>query len=819
MLLGLPAFGQEYHSNDLTPAGSNAGKLSATSGGKQAGGADLGPYNYSHAVLLSGNALSAVDLHPLNYYYSMATCMDDSQQGGWGYSYSGSVHALVWNGSSSSYADLNPSGYTISYCLGVHNGEQVGYAQNQSYFVTTSHAMCWHGSAGSAIDLHPTSTTYPFSRAMGCRDGEQVGYVSTLAYPDGESTGYHTTSRAVRWTGSAASAVDLHPVGYDASEALCTSGTQQGGWGYIALDPSHMHALLWNGTADSVVDLHPAGYNDTKITAITPTKQVGEGWVGTPGAFGSVRHALTWSRTADSVIDLNQYLPAGYTNAVATGLDADGNVVGYAYNTYAAGLSIPPNAVAVVFAPGAAPAAGLSALTLSPSNVAPGDQVQVQVSLSDPAPVGGLEISFLSIATNLLATPGAISINEGETNAAFLLQVDGAALTVPATAKLYATDGTTSRAATVAVTPVVKLASLTGNPVEGGFSTFGTLSLSIPAQAGGAVVTLRSSDPSLAALPASVTVPLGYTSASFAINTAPVSVTTSVPITADLNGQTVSGSVTLSPAPVIALTGLSFPDLVGGNTLVGTITLNNFPREAAGAVISLTSADPAIVQVPATVTVPRGSYSVTFVATTTVVDALKAVSIKASYNGGSLTSTMMVNPIPTVVITQADYVQDIQMLKIQATTTFTNAVLTYGTDPNGAPIGTMQLEQGVYKGSIVMATAPTQATVWNSAGGSATVAVSVKTGVGGNSSSTGTGGTTTTTAPKSSYKIATSTNGKGTIKMSPTGPSFAAGTVVTLTATPDAGSPWIGWSGDASGTARTISVTVTRDMKVTANFR
>jgi hypothetical protein len=29
----------------------------------------------------------------------------------------------------------------------------------------------------------------------------------------------------------------------------------------------------------------------------------------------------------------NRYLPAGYTNGVATGVDIDGNVVGYAYNT------------------------------------------------------------------------------------------------------------------------------------------------------------------------------------------------------------------------------------------------------------------------------------------------------------------------------------------------------------------------------------------------------------------------------------------------------------------------------------------------------
>ena len=45
-------------------------------------------------------------------------------------------------------------------------------------------------------------------------------------------------------------------------------------------------------------------------------------------------------RSADSVVDLNQYLPVGYKHAVATGMDADGNVVGYAYNTLSQGLYV-----------------------------------------------------------------------------------------------------------------------------------------------------------------------------------------------------------------------------------------------------------------------------------------------------------------------------------------------------------------------------------------------------------------------------------------------------------------------------------------------
>jgi hypothetical protein len=817
LLLRTQAFGQEYHSNDLTPPGTSSGRLSGASQGSQVGAATVAN-SYSHAVLLSGNALTAIDLHPAPYYYSMAMCADNRQQGGWGYSMSGGgVHALVWNGSSTSYADLNPSGYMFSYCLGVDNGEQVGYAQNQSYFVTASHAMCWHDSAASAVDLHPV-WSYGFSRAVGCRNGEEVGYVSSLAYPDGDAAGYHTTSHAVRWAGTASSAVDLHPAGYDASEATCTSGTQEGGWGYIAVGTTHQHALLWSGDAANVVDLHPGSYTDSRVTALIGTTQVGEGWIGAAGGATSVRHALLWSGTAASVVDLNQYLPAGYANAVATGIDANGNVVGYAYNgAHPYGLSIPAGSIAVVFAPGAPSPTQLASIALSAANVTPGDTVDGVVTLGGAAPAGGTTISFLSTNPSLAPTPTTVVIPEGQISAAFTLTAGGATLLVPTSLKIYATDGAVSQATPLTVTPRVNLSALSLNTVEGGFSTNGTISLNIPAQAGGATVSLFSSNVGLVTLPSSLTLPQGYTSMSFSATTSPVTETTLIPITATFNGTTVTGSLTLSPAPVVSIAALSGQDVVGGQTMPITVTLNNFPRAAQGAVITLTSSDTGTLQVPATVTVPMGAFSATVMATTNVVPGTKSVTLKATYNGSALTTTVSVQPIPTVVITQADYLTDTKMLKVTATTTFSNSVLTYGDSANG-PFGTMQFELGVFKGSIVLNTPPTSVTVWSSVGGKASLPVTIKTssaaGGGGGGSIGGGGGSTST-----KYKLNLITNGKGTVTASPAAATYAAGTVVTLTATPAAGSPWIGWSGDISGTSRTTTVTITKDTSVTANFR
>ena len=573
LVLGTHAFGQSYHAYELTPPGTTAAKLTSAAPGKQAGGL-IHSSGYQHAMVLSGNALTAVDLHPAaGFYYSMALATDESQQGGWGYANLGGIHALLWSGSAASVVDLQPSGYNFSFCLGVHGGEQVGYAQSQSYYVTASHAHLWRGSSGSAVNLH--AGPYLFSRATGVRSGEQVGYISSVAYPDGESLGYHTTSRAYKWNGSAASAIDLHPAGFDASEATATNGTQQGGWGYLAIGTSHQHALLWSGTATSAVDLHPAGYTDSRVNALNATVQVGEGWVGAPGVVGSVRHALVWSGTAASVIDLNQFLPAGFTHAVATGVDADGKIVGYAYNTYVTGLGIPAGAIAVVWAPGSAPAAGLASLTLTPSTTAPGDTVQATATLGAAAPAGGVTLAFLSSNLALLPAPAGLVVPEGSTSASVPITTGGLTLTAPATAKLYATDGTASRSASVTLVPVVKVASLSVNPVEGGFTTTGTVSLNIPAQAGGAAITLTSGNPALAAVPATVTVPQGYLSIGFSITTAGVTTTTTVPITATRNGLSVSANLTISAAPVVSLASLTIPSVIGGQSVVGTVTLDD----------------------------------------------------------------------------------------------------------------------------------------------------------------------------------------------------------------------------------------------------
>jgi uncharacterized repeat protein (TIGR02543 family) len=85
---------------------------------------------------------------------------------------------------------------------------------------------------------------------------------------------------------------------------------------------------------------------------------------------------------------------------------------------------------------------------------------------------------------------------------------------------------------------------------------------------------------------------------------------------------------------------------------------------------------------------------------------------------------------------------------------------------------------------------------------------------------------TATFTPIYALTVTKSGTGTGTITSSPSGINcgptcsyqFASGTSVTLTATPDAISAFIGWSGDATGTNSTVTVTMSSNKNVTATF-
>ncbi|MFP5264154.1 MAG: hypothetical protein ACLGJB_19905 [Blastocatellia bacterium] len=101
-----------------------------------------------------------------------------------------------------------------------------------------------------------------------------------------------------------------------------------------------------------------------------------------------------------------------------------------------------------------------------------------------------------------------------------------------------------------AVAAAASLSAVSVNPtsVVGGGMSQGTVTLTGAAPSGGAVVSLSSASPSVAGVPASITVAAGATTATFAVNTSAVAANTSVGITATYGGVGRTTTLTVMPA-------------------------------------------------------------------------------------------------------------------------------------------------------------------------------------------------------------------------------------------------------------------------------
>ena len=147
------------------------------------------------------------------------------------------------------------------------------------------------------------------------------------------------------------------------------------------------------------------------------------------------------------------------------------------------------------------------------------------VSVQFNAPQSGwYEASGPSIDGFYDLTTGQFITFQGDTSASFYLQISKSA-----------------------VAPTLSSVDLNPVTVKGGVNSNATITLTGPAPAGGLVVSLHSSKPFKARVPASVTIPEGESSATVIINTKAVKRTTKVTISASLNGALKVATLTLTP--------------------------------------------------------------------------------------------------------------------------------------------------------------------------------------------------------------------------------------------------------------------------------
>jgi hypothetical protein len=261
----------------------------------------------------------------------------------------------------------------------------------------------------------------------------------------------------------------------------------------------------------------------------------------------------------------------------------------------------------------------LQSLVLSSGVTAGGAPLQGTVTLTAPAPAGGLTIA-LSSNSSLAHVPASVTIPSGNISQTF--QVDTTGGPSPVLATVIANYGGVTQ--TAGFTIGVIALSVPVASVPGGLAVTGTVSLPSPAPDAGAVVALSSNSPS-AIVPSTVIVPPGATSQTFTINTTNAPPTTTAAITASYAGASQSATLTVVAYPSVVAMSCSPTTPSGGATVQCTGTLSG-PSPAQGWKLLGASSDPSVT-VPA-IMVPPSSTTFQFAMTTTVVTVLTTVTVQ-----------------------------------------------------------------------------------------------------------------------------------------------------------------------------------------------
>jgi len=189
----------------------------------------------------------------------------------------------------------------------------------------------------------------------------------------------------------------------------------------------------------------------------------------------------------------------------------------------------------------------VSSVTLTPASVTAGATGQGTVTLSAAAPAGGATVALASSNATVATVPATMSIPSGSSSATFTITAVG-----PGSAAVTATMGTStmqSSALTVTARAALVSVTLATGTILGGDTVNGTVTLSGPAPAGGASVSLAGNGP--LTVVSSVTVLTGATTATFSVATRVVASTIDSTITASYGGDTKSAPLSVT-APTVA---------------------------------------------------------------------------------------------------------------------------------------------------------------------------------------------------------------------------------------------------------------------------
>jgi streptogramin lyase len=180
---------------------------------------------------------------------------------------------------------------------------------------------------------------------------------------------------------------------------------------------------------------------------------------------------------------------------------------------------------------------GAPQLEIRPAQVIGGQPAAGQVTIGCPAGPSGLAVP-LSSSSPSVAVPASVMVPAGATTVVFPILTYSVAAATAVTIRAGSPGAATTSVLQLLPPPptipppVPIVLALFPNPVPGGVLALGQVILAQPAGPGGLLVTLTSSSPAVAAVPAAVTVLPGASTVTFPINTSFVSSSTQVLIAA-----------------------------------------------------------------------------------------------------------------------------------------------------------------------------------------------------------------------------------------------------------------------------------------------
>lgn len=197
--------------------------------------------------------------------------------------------------------------------------------------------------------------------------------------------------------------------------------------------------------------------------------------------------------------------------------------------------------------------------------------------------------------------------------------------------------------------PTLTSIAIGPSAITSGSSATVTVTLNGPAPAGGAQVSLATTNGSAFPVPSSLPISAGNTTGSVSVVGGSVSTATSVTVTATDGGSVVSGVLNVSPSGgSVFLNSFTITPstIAGGFSTQGNIFLTG-PAPTGGAVVSLSSNNAHFVQVPPSqnVTVQAGYTSAAFPITTSFTSGTVGATINASYNKTTYLAAVTVLPV------------------------------------------------------------------------------------------------------------------------------------------------------------------------------